>query len=706
LDRIYGKYILNCEQRDRRNISCVHLIPLASMPIFYYISIDPTFRSSAKPMQSSVHLFLCGTMRIVGPAGEDIVLRNRKTRGILAVLALAEGKRVSRSRLAGLFWGGSNDAQARMGLRHALSELNRFVNNRMPGLVEIDRTAVRLNTDLCWIDAFAPATHFERLLDDLDGMSSAFDHWLAAEREKSEHRERASLERELRQLLEEDAAPELQAAAARKLINFDPTHEGAVRSLMTAFAKMGDRVQAIREYERCLQALRSKADLQPAKETVAIYDAIRLTGRGFNTAGLRHHRVGADVEQGNPKPAAHLSGYQPSIAVLPFRNLSDENAHLHIGEGLVEDLIQALSRVPNLFVISRLSSFAFRDQDRLPQEIGDALGVRYVLSGSIRVVGDRLRLTVELTDTGSGGVLWASRIDERFSDLLEVQERLAYSIVRRVGLHVHRAELRRTRTKPLNDLGAYELFLRAQENMHNSSRAVFDTAEQLFDEAIARDPGYATALAWRAYWHVLRVGQGWSPDMVRDTAQAEHFARLALDCGNAEPMAFAVYGHIVSYLHRDFELAFQNFGAALDINPNTAQAWSWSAATRAWLGDGPRAIDEISKAIALSPYDPLMYAYSSIAGMAHLADGQYDRAVEYFLRALRENRTHTATYRLLAIASQLAGKTEQARRTVHHLLQLEPGLTVEEFLKRHPGSAAPQAKLYCDALALAGLPPF
>jgi TolB-like protein/DNA-binding SARP family transcriptional activator len=656
-------------------------------------------------MQSSVHLFLCGNMRTVGPGGEDVILRNRKTRAIFAVLALAEGKRVSRSRLAGLFWDGSNDTQARMGLRHALSELNRFVNYRIPGLVEIDRIAVRLNTDLCWIDAFAPATQFERLLDDLDGISSAFDHWLAAEREKFEHRERTSLEQELKQLVEEDAAPELQAAAARKLINFDPTHEGAVRSLMTAFAKMGDRVQAIREYERCLQALRSKADLQPSQETVAVYDAIRSTGSGFNTSRLRRDRVRADVDRANPKLTAHLPGYQPSIAVLPFRNLSDENAHLHIGDGLVEDLIQGLSRVPNLFVISRLSSLAFRDQDRLPQDIGDALGVQYVLSGSIRATGDRLRLTVELTDTGSGGVLWTSKLDEKFSDLLEIQERLAYSIVRRVGLHVHRAELRRTRTKRLDDLGAYELFLRAQENMHNSSRAVFDTAERLFDEAIARDPGYATALAWRAYWHVLRVGQGWSPDMVRDTAQAENFARRALDCDYAEPMAFAVYGHIVSYLHRDFELAFQNFAAALDINPNSAQAWSWSAVARAWLGDGKRAIEEINKAIALSPYDPLMYAYSSNAGLAYLADGQYDRAIEYFLRSLRENKTYTSNYRLLVIASQLAGKTEQARRTVHHLLQLEPGLTVAKFRQRHP-SAAPQTELYCDALARAGLPPF
>jgi TolB-like protein/DNA-binding SARP family transcriptional activator len=655
-------------------------------------------------MQSSVHLFLCGNMRIVGPEGEDIILRNRKTRAILAVLSLADGKRVSRSRLAGLFWDGSNDAQARMGLRHALSELNRFVNHRIPGLVEIDRTAVRLNTDLCWIDAFAPATHFERLLDDLDGISSAFDHWLAAEREKFEHRERASLERELKQLVEEDAAPELRAAAARKLINFDPTHEGAVRNLMTAFATMGDRVQAIREYERCLQALRSKADLQPSKETVAVYNAIRSTGPGFNTAGPRHYRVRADADQANPKSTPHLPGYQPSIAVLPFRNLSDENAHPHIGDGLVEDLIQALSRVPNLFVISRLSSLVFRDQDRLPQDIGDALGVQYVLSGTIRAIGDHLRLTVELTDTSSGGMLWTSKLDEKFSDLLEVQERLAYSIIRRVGLHVHTAELQRIRTKHHADLGAYELFLQAQESMHNSSRTIFDTSERLFDEAIARDPGYATALAWRAYWHLLRVGQGWSPDVRHDTEKAEQFARRAIECDSAEPMGFAVFGQVASYLHKDFEAAFRHFETALDLNPNCAQAWMWSAAARAWMGDGRQAIEEINRAIALSPYDPLMYLYSTIAAMAYIADGQCDQAVECAFRSLRENKTNTSAHRLLVMALQLAGRTEQARRAAHELLELEPGLTVEKFRERYPGSATPHADLYCDALERAGVP--
>jgi tetratricopeptide (TPR) repeat protein len=205
---------------------------------------------------------------------------------------------------------------------------------------------------------------------------------------------------------------------------------------------------------------------------------------------------------------------------------------------------------------------------------------------------------------------------------------------------------------------------------------------------------------------VLRVGQGWSPDPRRDTDQAEYFARRAIACDNTEPMAFAVFGQIASYLRKDFGSAFEHFAIALELNPNCAQAWAWSASARAWMGEGPRAIEEITKAIALSPYDPLMYLYTSNAGMAYLADGQYDRAIEYALRSLRENKTFTSAYRTLVMASQLAGKAEQARRMVHHLLQLEPGLTVAKFRDRYPGSAAPQTELYCDALAKAGLPLF
>ena len=682
-------------------------------------------------------------MRAVAAGGADILPRGRKTRGLLACLCLAQGDRVSRSRLVGLFWDRSPDPQARMSLRQSLAELNGIVNRHVPGLVEISRDSVRINIRKCWVDALAvldasvdPTADLsnlvqpdsERLLEDLDGITPSFDHWLAAERTRFEDRVRKILEAELDRLIEQNARPEVRAAAARRLINFEPTHEGAARNLMSAFAQMGDRAQAIREYERCRQALLTVLDLPPSKETTAVYEAIRIESPPGVAPVI--HGVGADsrdataagsqagfsagwkIERQNDPIGAplydlsHEPRREPSIAVLPFRNLTGEPTHDFVAEGLVEDLIEALSRVPNFFVISRLSTLAFRNQDRHPREIGNVLGVRYVLSGSVRVLGDRLRLTIELTDTQLGAALWFAKLDERFLDLFEVQDRLSEMIVRQVAPHLHAAELKRIRVKRPDSLEAYDLFLRAQENMHNSSRAVFETSEALFDAALVKDPHYAAALAWRAYWHVLRVGQGWSPDPANDATQADHFAQSAIECNSMEPMAFAVHGQVASYLYKDFDLAFRRFEAALRINANAAPAWMWSAAAHAWMGNGPRAIQEINKAMALSPYDPLMYAYNSYASIAYLVDGQYERAIECALRCLRENPTYTAAHRQLVIALVLTGRENEAQASARRLLELEPGLTVAGFRRRYPGSASPQADLFCDALARAGVLPF
>ena len=700
--------------------------------------ITPVYTGGWVP-RALPRIYLVGTMRAVAPGGADFLPRGRKTRGLLASLCIAHGERLSRSRLVGLLWDRSADAQARMSLRQSLSELNSVVNRHVPGLVEIDRDSVRLDVRKCWVDvlaileASADATadtsnlvqpYGERLLEDLDGITPSFDHWLAAERTRFEDRVRKIYEAELDRLTEQNAKPEARAAAARRLINFEPTHEGAVRSLMKAFAQMGDRAQAIREFERCRQALLTVLDLPPSNETTAVYEAIRIKSPQAASSEIFERPAGIEVSETaaaalpSPSPAhwtiQEQSGpvadtrrdlrREPSIAVLPFRNLTSDPAHDFVAEGLVEDLIEALSRVPNFFVISRLSTLAFRNQDRQPREIGNVLGVRYVLSGSVRVLGDRLRLTIELTDTQLETPLWFSKLDEKFLDLFEVQDRLSEMIVRKVAPSLHAAEMNRMRVKRPDSLEAYDLFLRAQESMHNSSRAVFETSEALFDAAIAKDPHYAAALAWRAYWHVLRVGQGWSPDPADDATQADRFARSAIECNTMEPMAFAVHGHVVSYLYKDFDLASRRFETALSINANAAPAWLWSAAAQAWMGNGSRAIEEINKAMALSPYDPLMYAYSGNAAMAYLVDGQYERAIECALRSLRENRTYTSAHRQLTMALMLAGREDEARASARRLLELEPGLTVAGFRRRYPGSDSSHADLLCDALARAGVP--
>src|SRR5437588_2911528 len=248
-------------------------------------------------------------MRAVASGGADFLPRGRKTRGLLACLCLAQGERVSRGRLVGLLWDRSADPEARMRRRQSLSELNSIVNRHVPGLVEIGRDSVRIEVQKCWVDALAiigPSAdpvadisnlaqpYSERLLEDLDGITPSFDHWLAAERTRFEDRLRKILEAELDRLIEQNARPEVRAAAARRLINFEPTHEGAARNLMSAFAQMGDRAQAIREYERCRQALLTVLALPPSKETTAVDEAIRIDSPPL-VAPVIHER-GASVD--------------------------------------------------------------------------------------------------------------------------------------------------------------------------------------------------------------------------------------------------------------------------------------------------------------------------------------------------------------------------------------------------------------------------
>jgi len=650
-------------------------------------------------------------MRALGPGGEDILPRAKKTQAVLAYLCLAQGGRVSRSRVAGIIWDRVSEVQARDSLRHALNELERIGS----WSIETERETVRLDITACWIDALESPEEPDLLLDDLHGISPAFDQWLLGERSRFENRWKAKLEADLNDLVVKDAAPDLRSAAARRLLNFMPTHEPAFRSLIKAFADMGDSVQAVREFERFRQVVKAALGISPSEQTTALYSAIRLasqvrTPRPSNWARQTEVTAEAalpqqgDLHRAEQTGAASAREREPSIAVLPFRDLSGETGRAYVAEGLVEDLVEAFSRVPSIFVISRRSAAAFRNQDRPPEEIGAALGVRYLVTGSMRAIGNRLRVTVELADTNSSRLLWNSRYDEDFSDLLQVQDRLTDAVIRGVAPHLRAAELQRVRIKRPEDYGAYDFFLRAQENMHSADRGVFESSERLFEQALARDPRYATALAWLAHWHVMRVGQGWSPDPSRDTEQAEHIARRAVECDEMDPMASAVQGHIAAYLHKDFDLAFSRFETSLQINPNGARGWLWNAAVHSWLGEGARAVEKINRAMALSPYDPLMCSYSGVASMAYLADGQYTRAIELALRCMRENPSYTTAHKALIFALVLAGREAEARTPANQLLVLEPHFTIEQFRSRSPVSAGPLGEVYCDALARAGIP--
>jgi TolB-like protein/class 3 adenylate cyclase len=397
-------------------------------------------------------------------------------------------------------------------------------------------------------------------------------------------------------------------------------------------------------------------------------------------------------------------GDRPSIAVLPFRNLSREPANDFLGDLVAEDIIGHLSGLTDLFVISRLSTTPFRDRLYEPRNVAEILGVRYVLSGSMLASGAQLQVIAELTEVEAGRVIWSDRFRGSMSDIFALQEAIATDIAKRVVPYVRQVELQRARSKNPENLTAYERTLRAIDHLHRSSREDLEKARAMLEAAIASDPSYPAPRAWLARWHVLRVGQGWSPDRAADAAEAIRHAESALAQDETDPWSLAVYGLVCGYLNKDLATAIHSFDRALAINPSAASAWAWSTAAYAWLGRAEDAVARSHRARELSPLDPHMYVFTSLASTAHAVAGQYEKAIELCRHSLRENRMYVTTHRLLAISLALSDRIDEARRAGAELMALEPQLTVSGFRQRYPGSESPHADLFCEALAKAGVP--
>jgi len=402
-------------------------------------------------------------------------------------------------------------------------------------------------------------------------------------------------------------------------------------------------------------------------------------------------------------PRARM-GDRPSIAILPFRNLSGDAQHDILGDVIADDVIGHLSRVAELAVISRLSTTPFRDRAYEPGNVAEVLGVRYLLTGKMQFSGARLRLTAELVEAEGGRVVWSDRFDGSIANIFELQDEMSLSIAKRIVPFVRDLELKRARSQNPDNLTAYERMLQAIDLLHHGSREDLERARVMLEAAIQSDPSFVAPYAWLARLYVLRVGQGWSPDVARDALDAKRFSESALEKDGSDSWALSVTGLVAAYLDKDLEKGIAHFDKALVVNPSAASAWVWSTSAHAWLGRGEEAVKRSHRAIELSPFDPHMYTFTSIAGTAYAVAGQYDKAIEYCQRSLRENRMFASTHRILTISLALSGRVAEARQAAIELLAVEPGLTVSGFRHRYPGNLSGHTDQFCDGLVTAGVP--
>ena len=419
---------------------------------------------------------------------------------------------------------------------------------------------------------------------------------------------------------------------------------------------------------------------------------------------LHAYAVGAGKRPKTSLPIDSFQRSRPSIAVLPFVDQSAETTTSYFSDGLVEDIIAALSCLPELVVISRNSMLRYRGKPKDPRQIRRELSVRYMLSGSVRRAGDTVRLSAELADCESGAAIWSDRFSGRAADLFELQDELSARVVATITPQVQEAELRRVLRKRPESLDAYDYTLRGLELLYRLEDDKFMQALPLFERATALDPTYATAHALAAHWHCARFDQGWSVAPLADIQEAHRRSMLAMTLDSFNPLALALCGHIRSLLFRDFDHAIELFDRALAANPSSAIAWLRSSATFSYIGETREARRRADIALRLSPYDAHVYLSYAVVALSGYAAGNYADAAQWARRSAALNPRFMGNMRFLAASLAATGQFEEARKASLDLLRVDPKFSALRFAERHAFKDPAKRQLFGEHLLQAGLP--
>lgn len=390
---------------------------------------------------------------------------------------------------------------------------------------------------------------------------------------------------------------------------------------------------------------------------------------------VRVYRLRTPAEsKAAPAPGAALQlPDKPSIAVLPFLNMSGDPEQEYFADGIVEDILTGLSRLRWLFVIARNSSFSYKGRNVDVRQVGRELGVRYVLEGSVRRGGNRIRITGQLIEAETGNHLWAERYDRALDDVFAIQDEITESVIGCIQPEVYAAEHDRLKRKPPQSLDAWESFIRGMFLYSQHSDAGTKDALNMLERAIELDPCYAQAHGLRAVCLAWRAFQGWEN---RDTAFAEaaEGADRAVACDPEEPWAYLAHGFIAIGNRRDSE-AVSAFSRAIDASPNFAYAHGLLGAAHAFGGRPDQAIECIDRGVRLSPRDIFGDEYALYYAFVHFQAGRYGEAASAAHRAIQQRPGHPVPYIMAAASYGLAGETDKAKRAITQLTNLVPNIS-------------------------------
>ena len=661
--------------------------------------------------QAIVRIHLLGALRAVSYLGEDLVPRGRKARAILGYLCLHAGQRVPRAKIAALLWDRVPDQQARASLRQSLRELLQAFGPLADEVLETDAEMIRLNQRVCWVDSAAilagphPANLLRtdlaalcegELLEDLNGVSEAFDEWLLMERARFATEVTAAFDEELHQITQADVPAERRAGLARRIIACEPTHEGASRILMAALADMGEKAQALREFERCRMAMQSRLEVEPAAETRALYEKLR-------SAPTRPKLDGGHGTQAHREPRASITVSAPMasrlrIGVIPFQAANEETGQLAFS--LSQEIASALARFRWFDVVAALTPQPQTVQ--WDEAFLRAKGWHYAVEGNLISGAEKISISIRLLDIGQDiRPVWSDRFELATAMMDQLHDRVVAPVVARIDPAILFIEGQQSASRWSS---ATRLVVHAIPLLASMRQSPFEKAGELLGEALRLEPDNAKAAAWNAFWYIFHIGQGWSADPAVSMRKAQELAFGAIKSDPESAEAHAVCGHICAFLEKDFDSALHYFGVATRLNPNIAVIWAISAATYCYIGRPDTALRHLERYQSLAPSNPNTHVWDGVFTTAYLIGRDYDQAYRHGRRFVRENPDFSNGYKPLIAALGHLGRPDEAASYLQKLLQLEPHFTIARFIGSYPLARLEDRDNYARGLELAGVP--
>ena len=646
--------------------------------------VHPAQRRRRQPddMARKLHISLLGPLTIHF-GSTPLTIPSKKARALLVYLAQREGEEIARNTLCDLLWGDRSEKQARASLRQTLSELRRALGSSSRHAIVARRDCLSWAKHAAWIDAAVIGSAVQSNDEDelrkveellrgefLEGFSLselAFEHWLAATRER--YRQVAiNIHLRLMELARESGDSNDAILQGLKLVSLDPLHEQAHRALMGLYAGQGRFTAALEQYERCKGELSAQVGVQPDPETEALVRSIKAERQRAPI----HHAV---------QRQQYAASTELSLAVLPFRHLSDSSEQIYFADGMTEDIIGALSHLREVRVLSRSSSFAYKSRPIGSIDAARELGVRYVLEGSVRISSGEVRVAAQLIDGETGTLCWADRYDGELSDVFSVQDEITRNIALAMQMKLTDGDGIRLWEGQTKSLRAWEHVVRARNLFYRFNVVDNSSARRLLEKALKVDPDFtgARALLGLTWWYDARYNL--SVDIEQSLDLAENAAERILEIEPSMASGFMLKGAVVLMRARHVE-AIELCKKAVQLVPGDSHNLGFLGLVNLFADRNEHAAAALTAASRYSPNVPAWCTYN--LSMTHLWSDDLLKAQEYAVRYLAREQADPFGYVNLATIHDFLSQKAEARACVDKLRVLFPEFEIGNVIRAEP----------------------